>query len=56
MFGSLAAMVFSQTAGYILQATGSYWSLFLISACAYVVALAIMHALAPTVKPVEQVP
>ncbi len=47
MFGSLAAMAFAQAAGFILEATGSYWSLFLISGSAYLVALAGMHAVLP---------
>jgi ACS family hexuronate transporter-like MFS transporter len=53
MFGSLAAMGFSQSAGYILEAIGSYWSLFFISSYAYILALAIIHALAPTLEPVK---
>jgi len=47
MFGSLTAMAFSQTAGFVLEATGSYWSLFLIASTAYLLALAVMHALMP---------
>jgi ACS family hexuronate transporter-like MFS transporter len=31
MFGSLSALAFSQSAGYILQTTGSYWTLFVIA-------------------------
>lgn len=53
MFGSIAAMVFSQSAGLILEKTGSYWSLFAIAAGAYVAALAIMHALVPRMTPVR---
>ena len=53
MFGSLAAMGFSQSAGYILQATGSYWSLFLIAGCAYIVSLVIVHLLLPRIEPVK---
>jgi MFS transporter, ACS family, hexuronate transporter len=51
MFGSLAAMLFSQSAGFILQTTGSYWSLFAMAAGAYLVALAIMNALVPRMTP-----
>ncbi len=53
MFGSIAAMVFAQSAGYILQTTGSYWTLFLIAGGAYLLALAIMHVLIPDMKPAE---
>jgi ACS family hexuronate transporter-like MFS transporter len=53
MFGSVASIIFSQTAGLILQATGSYWSLFLIASSAYLLALAIIQILIPTMKPAE---
>lgn len=53
MFGSVAAMAFAQFAGHILQATGSYWILFVISGSAYLAAFAIMHALVPDMKRVE---
>jgi len=51
MFGSVTAMAFAQTAGFILQTTGSYWPLFIISGSAYLLALAIMQALIPDMKP-----
>mgnify|MGYP000915258620 CR=1 FL=1 len=51
MFGSVSAMAFSQSAGRILERTGSYWPMFAIAAGAYVVALAIMHALVPRMTP-----
>jgi ACS family hexuronate transporter-like MFS transporter len=47
MGGALTAIAFSESAGIILQKTGSYWSLFIISGVAYVVALAVIHALSP---------
>ena len=53
MFGSLAALAFSQSAGMILQATGSYWSLFIMAGSAYLLALIIMQLLIPKMKPVE---
>jgi MFS transporter, ACS family, hexuronate transporter len=53
MFGSLTAMAFSQSAGVILQTTGSYWSLFLIASSAYLIALALMHAVLPKLKQME---
>ena len=53
MFGSLSAMAFAQLTGFILQTTGSYWPLFLIASSAYLVSLAIMHALIPHMTPVE---
>ena len=53
MFGSLTSILFSQAVGYILQMSGSYWSLFFIAGCAYLAALAIMQILIPDMKPVE---
>jgi ACS family hexuronate transporter-like MFS transporter len=51
MFGSLTAMGFSESAGFILETTGSYWSLFAISGCAYLAALALMHTVLPRWEP-----
>ena len=51
MLGSLVSMVFAQSAGFILQATGSYWSLFLVCGFVYLVALAIIHLLVPRMEP-----
>jgi ACS family hexuronate transporter-like MFS transporter len=53
MFGSLAAMVFSQSAGFILETTRSYWSLFIVAGSAYLLALALIHALTPAMRPVD---
>jgi ACS family hexuronate transporter-like MFS transporter len=52
MFGSIASMIFAQSAGFILQTTGSYWVLFLIAACAYPLALIVMHTVLPRMTPV----
>ncbi len=52
-FGSLTAMVFSQSAGTILQKTGSYWSLFIIAGSSYIVALGIIHLLTPRMQPAD---
>lgn len=51
MFGSLAAVAFSQSAGFILQTTGSYWTLFIMAGSAYLLALGIMQLLIPNMKP-----
>ncbi|MEI8233999.1 MAG: MFS transporter [Verrucomicrobiota bacterium] len=53
MFGSLAAMLFAQSTGFVLAKTGSYWGLFLLCGFSYLVALAIMHILVPRMKPAE---
>ncbi len=54
MAGALAAMAFSESTGFILEATGSYWSLFAIASTAYLAALAVIHGLSPQLKPVGQ--
>jgi ACS family hexuronate transporter-like MFS transporter len=53
MIASLAAMVFSQSAGFILQRTGSYWSLFAIAGCAYLVAWGVIQVLVPRLEPAK---
>jgi len=55
MAGSLAAIVFSQSVGLVLQATGSYLSLFTFSAFAYVAALALIQLLSPHLKAMPRV-
>lgn len=50
MAGSLSSMAFSQAAGWILQSTGSYWTLFAFAAAAYPMALALMHSLCPRLE------
>jgi MFS transporter, ACS family, hexuronate transporter len=55
MMAALAAMIFSESAGLILEKTGSYWSLFVIAGCAYVIALAVIHALVPRLSPAKLV-
>ena len=53
MFGSIAAVAFSQSAGLILQSTGSYWSLFIMAGSAYLLALGIMQLLIPNMNRAE---
>jgi len=53
MFGSIAALAFSQSAGFILQTTGSYWVLFILAGSAYLLALIVMQLLIPKMKPAE---
>lgn len=53
MFGSVAAMGFAQLTGFILQTTGSYWPLFIMAGSAYLLALVILQALIPGMKPAE---
>ena len=51
MAGALTAMAFSESTGFILETTGSYWSLFAAAASAYLVALAVIHWLSPQLQP-----
>jgi len=53
MLGSLGGFLLANFAGYILQLTHSYASLFAIAASAYVLSLVIMFLLAPGLKKVE---
>ncbi len=51
--GSVGGMIFLTSAGYIVQATGSYMILFIICGSAYLLALGIMTLLTANVKPVD---
>jgi len=53
MAGALGAMGILKLTGYILAHTGSYVVLFLIAASAYVIALAVLHTLAPRLAPAK---
>jgi len=55
MLGSVGGFLLANFAGYILQLTHSYASLFAIAASAYVVSLVIMFLLAPGLKKVESI-
>ena len=51
MFGAIGGMSIAKITGYVLQATGSYLVVFVIAGCAYLVALGIVHLLAPRLEP-----
>ena len=53
MAGAVGGVLFSVSAGKILQLTHSYVSLFGISASAYLISIAILHILAPGLKKVD---
>jgi ACS family hexuronate transporter-like MFS transporter len=44
-------MLIAKVTGYVLNATGSYMSIFLIAASAYLVALGLVHLLVPNLEP-----
>ena len=50
MAGSIGGMFVATGAGWVLQMTGRYWLLFIIAGSAYLVALAIIHLLAPKLE------
>jgi ACS family hexuronate transporter-like MFS transporter len=52
-FGSVASIIFAESAGLILERTGSYYSLFIVCGSAYLAALAILQILAPRMTPVR---
>jgi ACS family hexuronate transporter-like MFS transporter len=51
--GALASVGLQIATGYIVELTHSYLPLFLISGSAYLVALAIVHSLSPSLTPAE---
>jgi MFS transporter, ACS family, hexuronate transporter len=51
MAGSVGGMLIALVVGEILQRTGSYVIIFVIAGSAYLVALLIIHLLAPRLRP-----
>jgi MFS transporter, ACS family, hexuronate transporter len=49
--GAVGGMLISTFTGFLLQATGSYVPVFLMAGSAYLLALAVVHALAPKLEP-----
>ncbi|HTR82470.1 MAG TPA: MFS transporter [Bacteroidota bacterium] len=53
MAGAVGGMFIATAAGFILQFTGSYLSLFILAGSVYLLALLIMNILVPEIKEVE---
>jgi ACS family hexuronate transporter-like MFS transporter len=53
MTGAIGGMLIAKITGYVLQATGTYVPVFIVAGCAYLVALAVIHLLAPRLEPVR---
>ncbi len=53
MAGAIGGMLMAKIVGYVLQWTGSYMIPFLIAGSAYLVALALVHALSPRLEPAD---
>jgi ACS family hexuronate transporter-like MFS transporter len=51
MMGSIGGMMIARLVGEILQRTGSYVPIFIIAASAYLLALLVIHLLAPRLEP-----
>jgi ACS family hexuronate transporter-like MFS transporter len=51
MMGAVGGMIISPLVGYILDRTGSYVPIFIIAASAYLIALLVIHLLAPKLEP-----
>jgi ACS family hexuronate transporter-like MFS transporter len=50
MMGSIGGMMIARLVGEILQRTGSYVPIFVIAASAYLLALLVIHLLAPRLE------
>jgi ACS family hexuronate transporter-like MFS transporter len=53
MAGAVGGMLIAKITGWVLQATGSYVTVFLIAGSAYLFALAVVHLLVPKMEPVK---
>jgi ACS family hexuronate transporter-like MFS transporter len=53
MAGSIGGILIASGTGYILQATGSYTTLFIMAGSAYLIALFIFHLLVPKIDTFE---
>ncbi len=53
MAGSIGGMLFSTSAGLLLEWTGSYMTLFVVAGLAYVVALGVFQILVPKLEPAK---
>jgi ACS family hexuronate transporter-like MFS transporter len=53
MAGAVGGMLIAKVVGYILDATGSYVPVFIIAGSTYLVALALIHTIAPKMETVK---
>jgi ACS family hexuronate transporter-like MFS transporter len=51
--GAVGGMLISTVIGLLLQATGSYVPVFMLAGSVYLIALGVVHALAPRLQPVQ---
>ncbi len=50
--GAFGGMLMAKSAGWVLQTVGSYTPIFVAAACAYLLALTVVHLLVPRYRPV----
>ena len=53
MAGAIGGMLIAKLVGYLLQTTGSYTIPFAMAGSAYLIALGVIHLLAPNLEPVK---
>ncbi|UCF39031.1 MAG: MFS transporter [Acidobacteriota bacterium] len=53
MAAAIGGMFIAKLAGHVLQWSGSYFPLFVIASCAYVVNLILIHLISPRLEPME---
>jgi len=51
MAGSIGGMLIAKVVGLILQRTGSYYAIFAIAACTYLLAICLVHLIVPRLEP-----
>jgi ACS family hexuronate transporter-like MFS transporter len=56
MLGAIGGMLIAQFAGWVLGTFGVYEPLFAVAACAYLLALLVLHLLSPRMEPVMLAP
>jgi ACS family hexuronate transporter-like MFS transporter len=52
--GYVGASIFQIFVGYMVQSAGNYTLPFIIAGSAYLIAFAVIHALAPNIKPATE--
>jgi ACS family hexuronate transporter-like MFS transporter len=52
--GATGSMLMATYAGWVLQTLGTYTPIFIVSGCAYLVALAVIHRINPSYAPVTK--
>jgi ACS family hexuronate transporter-like MFS transporter len=53
MFGAIGGILIAQVAGRVLDATGSYYTLFVAAPTAYLVAIGVVQLLSPQLEPLK---